>query len=80
MALLCTSLVTSTIAASMDTQEAIEGRKFVTKSNNIKKNEDLRRDTQPQPAAPSPAKQVSVCIGEDILGKYVSGERSKDAE
>ncbi|KAK8381527.1 hypothetical protein O3P69_018544 [Scylla paramamosain] len=61
VALLCTSLVTSTLAASMDAQEAPVGRKFVTKSNNIKKNEDLRRDTQPQPrpqqAAPSPAKQ-----------------------
>lgn len=58
VALLCTSLVTSTLAASMDAQEA-QGRKFVTKSNNIKKNEALRGDTRPQPqqAPPSPAKQ-----------------------
>ncbi|MPC29367.1 hypothetical protein E2C01_022597 [Portunus trituberculatus] len=72
VALLCTSLVTSTLAASMDAQEAQTGRKFVTKSNNIKKNEDLRRDTQPQPrpqqAVPSPAKQT----GEFSWSKLVS--------
>lgn len=67
VALLCTSLVTSTIAASMDAQEALEGRKFVTKSNNVKKNPDLRMQSQPQnrPNQPpaSPAKTVSYGIG-----------------
>lgn len=62
VALLCTSLVTSTIAASMDAQEAQQGRKFVTKSNNIKKNPELRADSQQQPrpqqAPATPAKQV----------------------
>ncbi|XP_050709352.1 uncharacterized protein LOC126994139 isoform X2 [Eriocheir sinensis] len=59
VALLCTSLVTSTIAASMDAQEVLEGRKFVTKSNNVKKNPELRAQSQPQnrpnqpPAAPA---------------------------
>lgn len=75
VALLCTTLVTSTLAASMEAQEAMEGRKFVSKPNNVKKNPDLRMQSQPQARPnqpqPSPAKQVrcktgvrQVCRGE----------------
>lgn len=76
--MLCCSLVTSTLAASMDAEDA---RKFVSKPNNIKKQQLIQQGGQSPPAkqVTTPEKKLNFCPTKNLnaVGLMKRSRRNK---